>query len=108
MHIKSLLLIGIILAAFTVTNAVAVDGGNAGKGKHLLKRSCAGCHKRGGEAEVIKAEEKTMRQWDRFFRKAKRKHPGNTFKEISKRDKKDINQYLFDNAVDAPSEETCG
>ena len=108
MRCINLLMITLLLIAFSVTAAIAIEGGNPTKGKHLFEQDCAKCHADGGKNGEIKGYQKTMRQWDRFFRKAKRKHPGTIFKEISKKDQKDINQFFFDTAADAPSEETCG
>ncbi|MCK4502732.1 MAG: cytochrome c [Desulfuromonadales bacterium] len=108
MKLKTLLMIGLVIVAFTVTSAIAIDGGNSRKGGHLFKSICSGCHNHNSKGGVIKPSDKTMSQWDRYFRKAKRKHPGDIFKKIDKRDKRDINQFMFDGALDAPSEETCG
>ncbi|MDX2479390.1 MAG: cytochrome c [Desulfuromusa sp.] len=108
MNWKNLLLIGLILAAFTATNVLAVEGGNARKGKHLFKKNCKSCHNSGGEGGELTPMDKTMSQWDRFFKKAAKKHPGDTFKSISEKDLKDINQFLHDSAADSPSPATCG
>ena len=39
MNWKNLLMIGLILAAFTATSVLAVEGGNSRKGKHLYKKN---------------------------------------------------------------------
>lgn len=39
MNWKAFLMIGLILTAFTATSALAIEGGNARKGKHLFKRT---------------------------------------------------------------------
>ena len=39
----------ITLAAFIATSALAAEGGNPRKGKHLYKKSCKTCHSSGGE-----------------------------------------------------------
>ena len=108
MNWKISLLIGMILVAFSVTSAMAVYGGNALKGEYLFKQDCTSCHSKDGKGGKLEGPQKTMKQWDRFFKRAKRKHPGTIFKKISRKNKKDINQYFFDNADDAITEEICG
>ena len=108
MKLKTLVLTLLVLAAFITTSAFAVDGGNARKGKHLYKKSCKTCHSGGGEGGELAPPSKTQAQWDRYFKKAGKKHPGDVFKNISEGDSKDINQFLFDHAADSPSPETCG
>lgn len=105
---KTLVLTTLVLAAFITTSAFAVDGGNARKGKHLFKKNCKTCHSDGGQGGEIAPPSKTMAQWDRFFKKAAKKHPGDVFKKVSKKDVKDINQFLYDHAADSPTPETCG
>lgn len=108
MNWKSLLMIGLILTAFTATSVLAMDGGNSRKGKHLFKKNCKSCHDAGGEGGEVTPMSKTMAQWDRYFKKKAKKHPGSVMKDLSKKDLKDINQFLFDKAADSPSPETCG
>ncbi|WP_321369699.1 cytochrome c [uncultured Desulfuromusa sp.] len=108
MNWKAFLMIGLILTAFTATSALAVEGGNARKGKHLFKKSCKSCHGSGGEGGELTPMSKTMSQWDRFFKKKTEDHPGDVFKTISDKDKKDINQFLHDSAADSPAPATCG
>ena len=108
MNWKALLMIGLILTAFTATSVLAIDGGNSRKGKHLFKKTCKSCHNAGAEGGEVTPMSKTMAQWDRYFKKKAKKHPGDVMKNTSKKDLKDINQFLFDKAVDSPSPETCG
>lgn len=107
MNLKKLLLLGLILT-FTVSSAMAIEGGNSRKGKHLFKKNCKSCHAAGGEGGELTPMSKTMSQWDRYFKRNADKHPGDTFKSLSEKDLKDINQFLFDKAADSPSPETCG
>ncbi len=106
MNWKKVLLASLILTAFCVSSALAIDGGNSRKGKHLFKKNCKSCHDSGGEGGDVTPMSKTMSQWDRFFDKAK--HPGDVLEKLSEKDLKDINQFLFDKAADSPSPETCG
>ncbi|MCK4502663.1 MAG: cytochrome c [Desulfuromonadales bacterium] len=105
---KTVVMITLVLAAFITTSALAVDGGNSRKGKHLFKKTCKTCHGAGGEGGEISPKVKTMAQWDRHFKKAAKKHPGDVFKKTPKQDLKDINQFLYDSAADSLSPETCG
>ena len=102
---KKLLLLALILSV-TGTAALAVEGGNARKGKHLFKKNCKTCHDAGGAGGELTPMSKTMAQWDRFFSKGE--HPGEEYKAISEKGLKDINQFLFDKAADSPSPETWG
>ena len=108
MNWKALLMIGLILTAFTVTSAMAVEGGNARKGKHLFKKNCKSCHDAGGEGGELTPMSKTMSQWDRYFKKKAAKHPGDAIKKQNAKNLKDINQFLFNSAADSPSPATCG
>lgn len=107
MNWNKFLLLGLILI-FTVTSALAIEGGNQRKGKHLFKKECKSCHSAGGEGGELTPMTKTMSQWDRFFGKDIDKHPGDAVKNLSDKDKKDINQFLYDNAADSPHPATCG
>ena len=108
MNWKSLLMIGLVLTAFTATSALAIEGGNARKGKHLFKKNCKSCHNAGGEGGEVTPMSKTMSQWDRYFKKKAADHPGDVFKNLKESDQKDINQFLHDSAKDSPSPATCG
>jgi cytochrome c5 len=108
MNWKRLLLVALVISAFAVTSAVAVEGGNARKGKHLFKKNCKVCHDAGGEGGELTPMTKTMAQWDRYFKKKAKKHPGDVMSKTSKKDLKDINQFLYDSAADSPSPATCG
>lgn len=107
MNWKRFLLLGLILI-FTASSALAIEGGNSRKGKHLFKKNCKSCHGAGGEGGEMTPMTKTMSQWDRYFKRDADKHPGDVFKSLSEKDLKDINQFLFDKAADSPSPETCG
>lgn len=106
MNWKKLLLLALVLSAFTATNLFAVEGGNARKGKHLFKKNCKICHNNGDQGGELTPMSKTMSQWDRFFTKGK--HSGEVLNKLTEKDLKDINQFLFDKAADSPSPATCG
>ena len=108
MNWKNFLMVGLILTAFTATSVLAIEGGNSRKGKHLYKKSCKVCHDKGGEGGELTPMAKTMAQWDRYFKKKAKKHPGDVFQKTKAKDLKDINQFLYDSAADSPSPATCG
>lgn len=106
MNFRKLLIIGLVLGAFCVTSALAIEGGNPKKGKYLFKKNCKSCHTEGAEGGQLTPMKKTMSQWDRFFKKPK--HPGTIMNDVSEKDLMDINQYLYDHAADSAQPETCG
>jgi mono/diheme cytochrome c family protein len=99
-------LLFITLAAFIATSALATEGGNPRKGKHLYKKSCKTCHSSGGEGGLVTPMTKTQAQWDRIFKK--KKHDAAAWVNLSDKDLKDIQQFLFDHAADSPQPQTCG
>jgi mono/diheme cytochrome c family protein len=94
------------LAVFITTAAMAAEGGNPRKGKHLYKKTCKACHSSGGEGGEVTPMTKTQAQWDRVF--DKKKHNEDAWKGVSEQDLKDIQQFLFDHAADSPQPQTCG
>jgi cytochrome c5 len=94
------------LTAFIATAAMAAEGGNPRKGKHLFKKTCKVCHSSGGEGGEVTPMTKTQAQWDRLFDKKKHNEAG--WKDLSDQDLKDIQQFLFDHAADSPQPQTCG
>ena len=105
---KSLIksVIFLTLVTFIATPALAAEGGNPRKGKHLFKKTCKTCHSSGGEGGEVTPMTKTQSQWDRLF--DKKKHDGEAWKNLSEQDLKDIQQFLFDHAADSPQPQTCG
>ena len=106
MDLRKLLLVGLLLAAFGVTSALAVDGGNPRKGKYLFKKNCKTCHVKDGEGGELTPLSKTMSQWDRAF--SKKKFGPKCIEGVSEKELLDINQFLYDHAVDSAQPETCG
>jgi len=106
MDFRKLLIVGLVLGAFAVTSAMAVEGGNPKKGKYLFKKNCKSCHTEGAEGGSVTPLNKTMAQWDKFF--SDNGHPEGVWNEFSEKDLLDINQFLFDHAVDSAQPETCG
>lgn len=106
MKLGKLCLVALLLVTFGVTSALAVDGGNPRKGKYLFKKNCKTCHTDGAEGGSVTPLNKTMSQWDRFFKKPKCSSA--PWEGLSEQDLLDINQFLFDHAVDSEQPETCG
>ena len=106
MNLRTLLLLGLLLAAIGTTSALAIDGGNPRKGKYLFKKNCKTCHAEGAEAADLTPLSKTMSQWDRAF--SKKKLGPKCLEGLSEQEILDINQFLFDHAADSAQPETCG
>lgn len=96
----------LLIVAFAVSSAFAIEGGNPRKGKYLFKKNCKTCHTEGAEGGALTPLSKTMAQWDRFFKE--NKHPNDALSNIAEQDLLDINQFLYDHAVDSDQPETCG
>ena len=62
----------------------------------------------GTEGVELTPLSKTQKQWDRFFTEDKHKKKADVWNKFSEKDLKDINQFLFDHAVDSDQPETCG
>ena len=101
-------LIVMMVVVFACTAVFAAEGGNSRKGKYLYKKSCKPCHVDGAEGGVLTPLSKTQRQWDRFFNEDKHKKNPEALNGFSEQDLKDINQFLFDHAIDSDQPETCG
>jgi mono/diheme cytochrome c family protein len=98
----------LLLVTFAASIVIAADGGNSRKGKYLFKKSCKPCHISGAEGGELTPLKKTQKQWDRFFTEDKHKQKPEALDTFSEQDLKDINQFLFDHAVDSDQPETCG
>jgi len=96
------------LVAFFATAALAVQGGNPIKGKYLARKYCRTCHTAGHPGGAMTPMSKTMAQWDRWFKEDVSKHPGDVFKNLSKKDLLDIHQFFYDHGADSPQPATCG
>lgn len=97
----------LLVLVFAAGAAFAAEGGNSRKGKYLYKKSCKPCHVAGAEGGELTPLSKTQRQWDRFFKKGEHQDAA-AWEKFSDKDLKDINQFLFDHALDSDQPETCG
>ncbi|MCF1428399.1 MAG: cytochrome c [Shewanella sp.] len=100
--------LSLFLGLFLGSTALAADGGNPKKGKHLYKKECKVCHSKADSAGELTPMSKTMAQWDRFFDKNKHKHKPEVFQQLSKKELMDIQQFLYDHAADSDQPQTCG
>ncbi len=101
---KTLLAVAALAVASLSMQAIAADGGNPKRGKHLYKKHCKSCHDAG--TTELTPMSKTMSQWDRFFKR--NKHDPAPFEALSEPQLLDINQFLYDHAMDSDQPATCG
>ena len=82
--------------------------GSVKKGKYWFKKSCKGCHGASDDGGEVTPVSKTIRQWERYFRK------GVHFGEETLGDTFDAEQlihirtFLIEHAADSDQPETCG
>ncbi|MFH1842880.1 MAG: cytochrome c [bacterium] len=82
--------------------------GSAKKGKYWFKKTCKGCHGADGDGGEVTPVSKTIRQWERYFRK------GVHYGEETLGDTFDVEQiihirtFLIEHAADSDQPETCG
>ena len=102
--------LGVIIAVILTlgSTAMAAEGGNPKKGKHLYKKECKACHSANSEGPELTPMAKTMAQWDRFFTRDQHKSKPEVFKALSEQELKDIQQFLYDHAADSDQPQTCG
>ena len=98
----------LICVSFVAVAAFAAEGGNPKKGKYLWKKTCKQCHVEGESGGVLSPSTKTQKSWDRFFEKNKHKKNPDAWKKFSDKDLQDIQQYMYDHAMDSDQPETCG
>jgi len=101
-------LIVLMLVMFASTAVLASEGGNSRKGKYLFKKNCKTCHVAGAEGGELTPLSKTQKQWDRFFDEDKHQKSPEAVSKFSEQDLKDVQQFLYDHAVDSDQPETCG
>lgn len=93
--------------------AVAMDAGNARKGRFLFRQECRPCHMENPvgavPAEYLGPDSKTQADWKDVFEAWDNmpcvEHWG---EKLSEQDRKDIHQYMHNGAMDSPTPEKCG
>ena len=108
MKTLKLIVISLLLVAFCGSSVLAVEGGNSRKGKYLYKKNCKTCHAADADGGELTPLSKTQKQWDRFFTNDKHKKNPDAWGKFSEKDIQDVNQFLYDHAVDSDQPETCG
>lgn len=101
-----LIMVTLLMIAVSFSMALAIEGGDPKKGKYLFKKNCKVCHNSRAIIENVTPASKTMAQWDTFF--VKKKHDLAKWEDLSSENLKDINQFVYNYAVDTEQPETCG
>lgn len=97
------IIITLVLAVASVSYAAS-----ARRGKKVFSRVCQKCHVKGSEAGKLKPSEKTMGQWRRFIKKNKHTGGAEVIDNLSKKDRRNLQKFLLEYALDADVAETCG
>ena len=85
---------------------VAVKGSDK-KGKFFYKKTCKSCHGKDGDGGEVTPISKTIKQWERYFKKDK--HGENKLsKEFDSTQLIHIRTFLINHAADSDQPETCG
>ncbi len=104
-----------VLAAWTSSSGVAAPDESASapvkgsdrKGKYYYKKECRVCHGKNGKGEELTPMSKTIRQWERFFRKD-RHGDKKLSEEFDPVHLIHIRTFLTNHAADSDQPETCG
>ncbi len=77
------------------------------KGKYFYKKTCKVCHGKKGKGGELTPMSKTIKQWERFFKKDKhtKKKLSEEFDEVQLIH---IKAFLINHAADSDQPETCG
>ena len=103
---RSIVLLIVIAMVLALTSASYAASSR--KGKKVFAKVCGSCHSRSGDAKKIKPSKKTMGQWKRFITKNKHKADPDVLNNMADKDKKNLQKFLLDYALDADVAETCG
>ncbi len=82
--------------------------GSDKKGKYWFKKSCKSCHGKDGDGGEVTPISKTIKQWERYFKKGK--HTGDEKLEPTFDAEQiiHIKTFLINHAADSDQPETCG
>jgi len=97
-----------ICAVVILSIATPAMAGSWRRGKRVYKKVCIECHQKGEEAGKISPLDKTKRQWRRFFKKDKHKVDSTVWKDLSRKDRDNLQKYMIKYAADADQPGTCG
>jgi cytochrome c5 len=81
--------------------------GSDKKGKYYFKKSCKECHGKDGDGGEVTPISKTIKQWERYFKKDKHGEK-NLSKEFDAEQLIHIKTFLINHAADSDQPETCG
>jgi len=81
---------------------------SAKKGKYYYKKTCKGCHTKDAEGGELTPVSKTIKQWERVFKKGK--HYGEEMfdEAFDETQMIHIQKFLINHAADSDQPETCG
>ncbi|NNE45017.1 MAG: hypothetical protein HKN12_12490 [Gemmatimonadetes bacterium] len=85
----------------------AVQGSDA-KGKYWFKKSCKDCHIKGGDGGEVTPLSKTIKQWERYFRKEMHHGEEPLLDVVDEEQLLHIKTFLINHAADSDQPETCG
>lgn len=77
------------------------------KGKYWFKKSCKSCHGASGDGGEVTPMSKTMKQWERYFKKGVHTEE-QTFEDFDAEQMIHIRFFLINHAADSDQPETCG
>lgn len=81
--------------------------GSDKKGKYYFKKSCKECHGEDGDGGEVTPISKTIKQWERYFKKDKHGEK-KLSKEFDAEQLIHIKTFLINHAADSDQPETCG
>ena len=77
------------------------------KGKYYFKKTCKSCHDNKGDGGEVTPMSKTIKQWERYFKKDK--HGKKVLSEEFEAEQiMHIKFFLINHAADSDQPETCG
>lgn len=97
-------------AAFLSTSLIMAEAqGDDKKGKAYFKESCKSCHAKDGEGGEVSPLNKTMSQWERYFKKGTHNNKTEKLEDVVPVDQLiHIETFLVNHAADSDQPETCG
>ena len=91
--------------AFT---AEGTKKGSDKKGKYWFKKSCKGCHGKKGDGGEVTPISKTIKQWERYFKKGIHQEEEPLEGTFDAEQLIHIRHFLINHAADSDQPETCG
>jgi cytochrome c5 len=89
------------------TEEAQVEGSDS-KGKYYFKKTCKTCHGKDGEGGEVTPISKTIKQWERVFKKDKHFEEEKLSETFDAIQLIHIKTFLIDHAADSDQPETCG